>query len=121
MATSGYPQSHPYLRKLRKLAGTFPETTEVETWGHPTFRVREKIFASFGSHDGDANIGVKQTKADQSILTHDPRFFVAPYVGRHGWIGIRIDEVEWDVVADLVESSYRLIAPKRLVKQLDET
>ncbi len=112
-------KSHPFLTKLRKLAASFPETAELETWGHPTFRVREKIFASFGDHDGRPTIGCKQSHADQAILVEDERFFVAPYVGKHGWIGMYIDEVEWPMVAELVETSYRMIAPKTLVKQLD--
>jgi predicted DNA-binding protein (MmcQ/YjbR family) len=106
--------------KLRRLADSFPETAEVEAWGHPTFRVRNKIFASFGERDGQPTIGVKQTLGDQAILIQDPRFYVSPYVGKHGWIGIRIDEVEWEFVADLVESSFRLVAPKRLARALDD-
>ena len=112
---------HPYLSELRRLAASFPETSEVITWGHPTFRVGKKIFASFGEHQDRPTIGAKQTKPDQEVLVQDPRFFVAPYVGQHGWIGIFIDEVEWPMIADLVEASYRLIAPKRLVRTLDAT
>ena len=110
---------HPYLTRLRKLSASYPETAEVEAWGHPTFRVRGKIFASFGEHEGAPRIGCKQTRIDQSVLTEDPRFQVAPYVGKHGWIVIRIEDVPWDMVADLVDRSYRLIAPKSLVKGLE--
>ena len=119
--STGRVRTHPYLSKLRKLAASFPETKEVETWGHPTFRVGEKIFASFGEHDNQPTIGLKQTKSDQEALLGDPRFFKSPYVGRHGWVGIRIDQVEWPFVAELVESSYRLIAPKRVVRALDDS
>ena len=114
------PRHHPYLTKLRRLAKSFPETQEVEAWGHPTFRAGNKIFASFGEHEESPTIGVKQTKPDQLILVEDPRFFVSPYVGKHGWIGIYIEDVEWPQVADLVEQSYRLVALKRMVKALDE-
>lgn len=110
---------HAHLAKLRSLCASFPETSERETWGHPTFRVGEKIFASYGEHEGAPSIGCKQSHADQAVLTEDPRFYVAPYVGRHGWIGIRIAKVPWSTVAELVETSYRLIAPKRLVRRLD--
>ena len=110
---------HPYLGKLRKLAASLPETSERETWEHPTFRVRDKIFASFGAHDGRPTIGCKQTHEDQAILVEESGFEVAPYVGQHGWIMIYIDEVKWPMVADLVDASYRLIAPKKLVKELD--
>ena len=109
-----------YLNRLRKLIKTFPEATERLTWDHPTFRVRDKIFATFGEHEGKASITVKQIKAKQEALCGDARFFVPAYVGRHGWVGIFVEEVEWGFVADLVDQAYRLTAPKALVRLLDE-
>ncbi len=111
---------HPCLKKLRRLAASFPETSEVETWEHPTFRAGKKIFATFGEHEGEPTIGLKQTHSDQDRLLQDPRFFSPPYVGQHGWVGIRVDNVDWPVVAELVESSYRLVALKRMLRALDE-
>ena len=110
---------HRCLTKLRKLSASFPETKEGETWEHPTFRVRDKIFASFGEHQGRPSIGVKQTKAEQAVLIEHPGIFVPPYVGQHGWVGIWVDDVEWPMIADLVESSYRKVALKRMIKALD--
>jgi predicted DNA-binding protein (MmcQ/YjbR family) len=108
------------LARLRKLASKWPETQELETWGHPTFRVGEKIFASYGESEEGPRIGVKATKPDQAVLIEDPRIEVAKYVGRHGWISLHADRLQWGFIAELVEQSYRLIAPKRLVRQLDE-
>ncbi len=110
--------NHPLLKKLRKLCKGLPESTELETWGHPTFRVRDKIFAGFSVTDGKASIGCKQTHADQEALVKDPRFSVAKYVGRYGWISIDADEVKWSMIEDLVLRSYRLIAPKTLAKEV---
>lgn len=110
---------HPYLAELRKLSASLPETAEVEAWGHPTFRAGKKIFATFGEHEGAPSIGVKQTRPDQTALVGDGRFFVPPYVGQHGWVGVRVDEVPWPLVADLVERSYRLVALKRMLRALD--
>ena len=113
-------RTHPSLTKLRRLAKSLPESEEKETWGHPTFRTRDKIFASFGEHEGRPSIGCKSTVPEQAALLGDPQFFYPPYVGKQGWIGIYADEAEWDTVADLVEQSYRMIALKRNVKKLDE-
>ena len=113
------PSSHPCLTKLRRLSASLPEATEVEAWGHPTFRAGKKIFATFGERDGRPTIGCKSTHADQGILTTNPGFFVPKYVGKHGWIGIWADAVEWDIIAELVETSYRMVALKRMVKALD--
>ena len=60
----------------------------------------------------------KAPRGAQAVLVgSDPdRFFVPPYVGHHGWIGLWLDvELDWDEVAELVVGSYRLIAPKRLL------
>jgi hypothetical protein len=48
------------------------------------------------------------------------RFYVPPYVGHRGWLGVRLDgEIDWDEIADIVEDAYRAVAPKRLVAELD--
>ena len=106
---------HRGYKKLQRLVASFPETAEVETWDHPTFRVLDKIFASFGEQDKEPSITVKSTVADQAALTAGPAFFVPKYVGKHGWVGIFVDRVDWPVVEDLVEQSYGLVAPKSLV------
>ena len=48
------------------------------------------------------------------------RFFVPPYVGHRGWLGVYLDvPVDWDEVAQMVTDAYQVIAPKRLATQLD--
>ena len=114
-------RKHPALTKLRRLTATFPEGAEVEAWGHPTFRAGKKMFAIFGEHEGRPAICVKQTHAAQAALLEDPRFYHPPYVGGAGWIGIFIDATDWPVVAELVETGYRLVALKRMLRALDES
>jgi predicted DNA-binding protein (MmcQ/YjbR family) len=100
----------------------FPEAAEIETWGHPTYRVRNKIFASFGLEGDDAaSMTMKAPPGEQELLlaTGDP-FFYPRYVGANGWIGIRVsDKTDWDEIAELVEESYRMTAPKKLQSLLD--
>jgi predicted DNA-binding protein (MmcQ/YjbR family) len=108
--------------RLREICLALPEATEKETWGDPTFRVRDKIFAMCKAGDGRLSIWCKAAPGAQAILVgSDPvRFFVPPYVGHNGWIGVRLDvEVDWEELADLIEESYRLTAPKRLAALLD--
>jgi hypothetical protein len=111
------------LDHLRTICLALPAATEQETWGDPTFRVRDKIFAMRKCGDGRISIWCKAPPGAQEVLVGaDPeRYFVPPYVGHRGWIGIRLDlaDVEWDDVADLIADSYRLTAPKRLLAQLD--
>lgn len=108
--------------QLRVIFLACPDATEKQAWGDPTFRVRDKIFAMVKSGDGRASVWCKAPAGSQEILVGaDPaRFFVPPYVGHKGWIGVRIDDrPDWEEVADLVRRSYRLIAPRRLAALIE--
>ena len=101
------------------------EASERETFGGPTFRVREKIFAMETGRDGPPSFWCKAPPGSQAVLVGaDPvRFFVPPYLGPKGWVGIRLDviaaeEPDWGEVETLVRRSYRLVAPQRLAALL---
>jgi predicted DNA-binding protein (MmcQ/YjbR family) len=105
------------IDRLRKICLALPEAEERETWDHPTFRVRDKIFVMAGRHDGGASFTCKAPPGSQMVLVGaDPaRFYVPPYVGPKGWVGMRLDgKPDWDEVAKIVRRSYSLVAPKRL-------
>ncbi|WP_424138558.1 MmcQ/YjbR family DNA-binding protein [Roseomonas chloroacetimidivorans] len=103
--------------RLRAICLALPEATEKEAWGDPTFRIRDKIFAMEKRGDGRISLWCKAPAGVQAILVGaDPvRFYVPPYVGPKGWIGVRLDHrPDWKEVTMLVRRSYCLIAPKRL-------
>jgi len=115
------------LARLRKLCLAFPEAHEVEAWGEPTFRVRNKLFAMYAhaeNHHGAGRPAVwcKAAPGNQALMVKaDPdRFFVPPYVGPSGWIGIRLDRnPDWAEIGELMKDSYRLVAPKRLLSSIE--
>ncbi len=113
------------LDRLRRLCLALPATTERISHGEPTWFVRDKkTFVTYADHHHD-DILAFWCAAPEGVLgmlvESDPeRFFVPPYVGHRGWLGVRLDvDVDWDEVADLVEDAYRMIAPKKLVVELD--
>jgi hypothetical protein len=114
------------LLRLRKLCLSLPEAHEVEAWGEPTFRVKNKIFAMYASannHHGGGRHAVwcKAAAVNQRLMieAEPDRFFVPPYVGPSGWIGVWLDrKVDWGELADLLRDSYRMIAPKKLLGRL---
>jgi hypothetical protein len=116
------------LTRLRKLCLALPEAHEVEAWGEPTFRVRNKLFAMYasaGSHHGDGRAAVwcKAAPTNQALMVSaaPARFFVPPYVGPSGWVGVWLDgKVDWVELAELLRDAYRLVAPKRLRALLEE-
>jgi len=112
------------LDRLRTICLALPEAAEGAGVGSPSFRVRDKIFAMQHAHEGRPSLWCKARRGAQEILVNaDPeRYFAPPYVGHHGWIGVWLDvELDWGMIADLVEDSYRMTAPKRLSKLLDKT
>ena len=114
------------LGRIRTICLALPEAAEKETWGHPTFRVADKIFASAGIEERDESrvvtMGMKAAPGEQkALLAAGHPYFYPKYVGSKGWIGIVIDRnTDWAEIAELVEDSYRAIAPRRLVIGLDQ-
>jgi predicted DNA-binding protein (MmcQ/YjbR family) len=110
------PKKTP-LDHMRDICLALPDTTETPTWGQPHFRVKNKIFAGCGEHQGALTIGCKLEMEHADILIqNDPRVMRAPYVGHKGWISIdaaKLKSADWDWIRSLVHESYRLIAPKK--------
>jgi hypothetical protein len=104
---------------VKKLALALPEAVEQETWGTPTFRVRKKIFVMLA--EGQREAWVKSTHDEQRALTQmEPEtYFVPPYVGPSGWIGVRFQTADHDEMRELITEAWRLTAPKRLVAAFD--
>jgi hypothetical protein len=104
---------------VRRIALSLPHTVERETWGERTFRTKNKIFVVLGS-DGKA-ASVKARKEHQhSIIASDPKSFsVASYVGRFGWISVRLATVDTEAMRVLIIDAWRRTAPKRAVAAYD--
>jgi hypothetical protein len=116
------------LARVRALCLALPEASEKEAWGTPTFRVREKMFAMYvDDHHGDGRTAIwcKAPLGFQEMMvgTDGERFFVPPYVGVKGWIGVRLDlpRLDWDEVLAILEDGYRMTAPARLAALLDSS
>jgi predicted DNA-binding protein (MmcQ/YjbR family) len=114
------------LERLRGICLAFPEAEQGGGVGKPAFKVRGKIFAMRHSlHRVDRwSMWCKALPGAQAaiVASAPQRFFVPPYVGRKGWIGVYLDvEQDWEELRDLIDESYRMTAPKRLVARLDET
>jgi predicted DNA-binding protein (MmcQ/YjbR family) len=108
--------------RIREICLGLPEAQERPFGGHtaPAFRVRDKLFV-MTSEDGSAMTFKAAPGTQEALVTADPdRFFVPKYVGSKGWVGARLDvDQNWEEIAELIEESYRLIAPKRLTALLD--
>lgn len=120
-------KSETAIERVRRICLSLPDATEKEAWGEPTFRVRDKLFAMYadaGNHHGagsdslwlNAPMGLQEhlVRADPDL------YFVPPYVGVKGWIGVRIDRIDDDELLAHCADSYAMVAPKRLLSALEE-
>ena len=109
------------LARVRSVCLALPEAFEQEAWGEPTFRVRKRLFAMFASassHHGrgrdalwcNAPLGIQELL----VRSEPDRYFVPPYVGVKGWIGIHLDAVDDAELRSQVVQSFCMVAPRRL-------
>jgi hypothetical protein len=112
------------LERIREICLALPETSERLSHGAPTFFVRGKraFVMVLTDHHGDGRFAIWCAAPDglQSMLVEaDPeRFFVPPYVGHRGWLGVRLDRLlDWDELAGIVEDAFAEVAPRTLVER----
>ena len=111
------------LGKLRQICLALPETSERLSHGAPTFFVRAKraFLMVLTNHHGDGRFAIWCAAPDgmqRMLVEADPeRFFVPPYVGHRGWLGVRLDRgLNWNELAGIAEDAYAEVAPARLVE-----
>jgi hypothetical protein len=112
--------------RLRAICTGLPEV-EITEGQHWAFLVRGKKFAyHLVDHHGDDRVSLqcKGGPGDNiALVASEPdRFFLPPYMARHGWIGLYLDQgdVDMDEIAELVTDAYLLVAPKRLARQVTD-
>ena len=123
-----FDDDDPLLARVRGIALGLPGAAEKVSHGRPAF-FTTKVFAYYGGSvkvDGEwvqheQSVMVLPDRAEREALLADPRVYVPGYLGAYGWIGLDLGAAAdgWDEVAELVESSYRATAAKRLVADLD--
>jgi predicted DNA-binding protein (MmcQ/YjbR family) len=112
---------------VREVCLSFPEAVEVVSHGFPDFRVRGKTFASYVvNHHGDGRVALwlnAPAGAQDHYSKSEPRhFFVPPYVGARGWLGVHLNKgISWQRVASLARQAYEKVAPAALTKSMGDT
>jgi hypothetical protein len=115
------------LERVRALCCALPDVVERPSHGAPTFFYRgKKTFVMFlDDHHGDGRLAIwchAPMGVQQLLVTEEPgRFFVPPYVGHRGWIGVRLDrDVDWAEIASIVRDAYRMVVPAKVAAALGE-
>ncbi len=115
-----YDDADPVIGRVRELCLALPDVFEKEAWGECTFRVTGgSMFAmTDNDHHGSGHVAVwvkAPPGVQEMLVTAAPqRFFVPPYVGPKGWVGMRLDhDVDWDELADVLKDGHAMSAPTR--------
>jgi predicted DNA-binding protein (MmcQ/YjbR family) len=121
-----FDDDDPFLERVRQMCALLPEAQEKVSHGRPAFFTK-KVFAYYGGAlkvDGEwvqhpHAVMVLPDPADRVALLEDPRSFVPAYLGPSGWIGIDLDDrTDWSEIAELLDASFRLTAPRAAVARL---
>ena len=109
--------------KLRKIALTYPETYEESPWGDRVVKVKGKIFFFCGVHDGALSMSVKLPRTGREVLKNSWARPTPYGLGKSGWVSASFPGgkgAKEDQIRDWIDESYRALAPKKLIKLLDE-
>jgi hypothetical protein len=101
------------IERIRTICLGLPETSERPSHGAPTFFVREKraFLMVMDNHHGDGRFAIWCAAPEgmqKMLVDADPdKFFVPPYVGHRGWLGVRLDRgLDWEELAGIAEDAY---------------
>ena len=122
------PRQKTIDQAVREVCLSFPEAEEYLSHSTPNFRVKGgKTFATYTlNHHGDGRVAlwlIARPGAQSALVKSEPKhFFVPPYVGPSGWIGVNLDKgISWRRVAELVREGYEKVAPARLRDAIGKT
>jgi hypothetical protein len=117
------PAEQTVAARLRKIAAKLPGVTETrDKFGHTTFKVGKQSLVLLGDHDGTPSLGIKTDVITQAALIKGGGFYRPPYIGQHGWVSIEgtAKQLDWEVIEEVLTDTYRAVAPKKLLAQLDD-
>lgn len=108
------------LGVLRELCAKLPGSEEYVMVHHPAFRVGKKPFVIAGMNQDElgATLSINLGRDAQGPLLEDPRFIRTPYIGQHGWVTVPQDRLGKRELATLVTESWRRVASKKQLAQL---
>jgi predicted DNA-binding protein (MmcQ/YjbR family) len=108
--------------RIHELAVALPGAYDDYPWGERVVKVGKKIFVFLGI-DGASEPGftVKLRESHEHAMSVPGAAPASHGLGKAGWVTVPLsrDTPSVDVLCDWVEESYRLVAPKRLVAELD--
>jgi predicted DNA-binding protein (MmcQ/YjbR family) len=110
---------------LRGKAMSYPGAWEDYPWGEVVAKVQKKVFVFLGKgtgEDGEYSFSVKLPQSGEAARDLP---FVAPTgygLAKAGWVTVTLTpktRVPTEMLLGWLDESYRAVAPKKMVKELD--
>lgn len=112
------------LDRLKRLTSRLPDVVvQRDGFGHSVLKVGKRSFVIVGEGDGDQpTVSIKTDPVTQDLLVRRGAFERTPFIGQHGWVTARgkASDLPWPTLEGLVEDAWRAVAPRRLLKRLEE-
>jgi hypothetical protein len=108
--------------EVRALCLGLPETTEKETWatdedpGHPTFRVRDKIYVIMATDESGGSIRTTPGEQAELMSAFPDAARFASHVGRFGWVDLDFAGIPDAVLHEVIEGAWARTAPRKVVE-----
>ena len=114
-----HPNAAELIDRVREIALGFPDAIEKLSHGEAAFFTPKRMFATIdNNHHGSGHVAAvcnAPPGAQEALVAAEPRhFFIPPYVGKAGWLGVRLDrDLAWNTVADLLRQAHDITGVKR--------
>ena len=109
--------------EVRALRVSLPEATEKATWGddenpgHPTFRVRDKIFVIMAVDGSGGSIKTSMEEQTALMASFPDAASYASHVGRYGWVNLDFAGIPDEVLRETIVGAWARTAPKKLAAE----
>jgi len=99
------------LARMQKICMALAGTEEMISHGHPSFRTAKGIYAVLEEYRGELSLCVRVGLEVQSAFLEDPRYYMTPYIGKHGWVSLKVHAapLDWKEISELLAGSYLLV------------
>jgi hypothetical protein len=107
--------------QLKKIALSFPEAVEGSSYGKPSFHVGKKFFTRLRDEDNSIVLILDSIDEREMLMEVDPKtFFITDHYKDYPSVLVRIERIDTDTLRRMLERRWRAIAPKKLLKEMDD-
>lgn len=106
-------------KTVREIALAYPGVEEGTSYGTPALRVAGKFFARLREDGETLVIKISEQERDLLMTINPEVFYITEHYRNYGAVLVRLARIEWEDLSDVIEQSWRRLAPRRLVAEYE--